>query len=162
MRNLYTDWRPVMALTTFSFFRYTFTGYLHYRWTHALLVSKQVTPITKHHLPVSSICAYRVHFYQYCGILSNNSNGWWYYLVCHSFFCHCMTYLYIFNLLWELEGSIETETRSSKGKNAIHTLWPSLFQYDSRRIVLYVENKRILSVKNRKTFGTQSLLKFAP
>ena len=34
-----------------------------------------------------------------------------------------MTYLYIFNLiLWELEGSIETESRSSKGKNAIHTL----------------------------------------
>ena len=145
MRNLYTDWRPVMALTTFSFFRYTFTGYLHYRWwTHALLVSKQVTPITKRYLPVSSICAYRVHFYQYCGILSNNSNGWWYYLVCHSFFCHCMTYLYIFNLiLWELEGSIETESRSSKGKNAIHTLWLSLFQYDSRRIVLYVENKHV-------------------
>ena len=48
---------------------------LHYRWwTHALLVSKQVTPITKHYLLVSSICAYRVHFYQYCGILSNNSN----------------------------------------------------------------------------------------
>ena len=34
-----------------------------------------------------------------------------------------MTYLYIFNLiLWELEGSIEAESRSSKGKNAIHTL----------------------------------------
>ena len=47
----------------------------------------------------------------------------WYVILFSVIFCHCMTYLYIFNLiLWELEGSIETESRSSKGKNAIHTL----------------------------------------
>ena len=60
-----------------------------------------------------------------------------------------MTYLYIFNLLWELEGSIETETRSSKGKMLFTRFDPRYSNmtqdelYSMLKINMYIIGKKI-------------------
>ena len=74
-----------------------------------------------------------------------------------------MTYLYIFNLiLWELEGSIETESRSSKGK-MLFTRFDSRYSnmtqdelYSMLKINMYIIGKKQKNIWENSSLYTEA------